>query len=252
MRKTIEVLQRRNIVGVLSGPPHIVLRWKAAAPDRFIPAVSFQLRDAITPDSMRTLFLQGGFQVFGEIGNQYLGIGPDDPRMEPYWTLAEELDVPVAIHMGEGLPGATFIVAPAYRARLSNPFSLEDVLLRHPRLRIYVMHYASPLIDEMIAMLGAYPQLYVDLGGIQWFYPKPFFYEQLRKLVDAGFGNRVMFGSDQGDWPAVIEPALAVIEQAPFLSESQKRDILYNNAARFLRLRPEDIARHHGEPRERE
>lgn len=37
-------------------------------------------------------------------------------------------------------------------------------------------------------------------------------------------------------WPGVIEPALAIIEEAPFLSKEQKRDILYNNAARFLRL----------------
>ena len=30
-----------------------------------------------------------------------------------------------------------------------------------------------------------------------------------------------------------------------FLSEEQKRDILYNNAARFLRLSKEQIERHH-------
>lgn len=108
------------------------------------------------------------------------------------------------------------------------------------------MHYGSPLIDEMISMLGAYPQLYVDLGGIQWFYPRPYFYEQLRKFVDAGFEKRVMFGSDQMVWPGVIEPAMAIIEEAPFLSHEQKRDILYNNAARFLRLSKEEIARHHG------
>jgi uncharacterized protein len=44
----------------------------------------------------------------------------------------------------------------------------------------------------------------------------------------------------------VIERAVAVIEEAPFLSDEQKRDILYNNAARFLRLTEEEIARHHG------
>jgi predicted TIM-barrel fold metal-dependent hydrolase len=37
------------------------------------------------------------------------------------------------------------------------------------------------------------------------------------------------------------------VRDAPFLSEMQKRDILYDNAARFLRLRDEEIARHHGE-----
>jgi len=55
-----------------------------------------------------------------------------------------------------------------------------------------------------------------------------------------------MFGSDQMVWPGVIERALAVIEEAPFLSREQKRGILYDNAARFLRLSKEEVARHRG------
>lgn len=246
MKETIAVMERRNIIGVLSGSPDLVLQWREAAPHRFIPSVQFQVgRDAISSDSMRRLFRSGAFAVLGEVGNQYAGIAPDDERMEPYWALAEALDIPVAIHMGEGLPGATFVVAPKYRARLTSPYLLEEVLIRHPRLRISVMHYGSPLIDEMIAMLGTYPQLYIDLGGIQWFYPRAYFYEQLRQFIDAGFGKRVMFGSDQVDWPGIIEPAIAIIEEAPFLSKEQKRDIFYNNAARFLRLSDTVIAQHH-------
>lgn len=42
-----------------------------------------------------------------------------------------------------------------------------------------------------------------------------------------------------------IEPSIKAIEDAPFLTRQQKRDILYHNAARFLRLTPEQIARHH-------
>jgi predicted TIM-barrel fold metal-dependent hydrolase len=45
-----------------------------------------------------------------------------------------------------------------------------------------------------------------------------------------------MFGSDQMRWPEVIGKGIEAIEQAEFLSEEQKRDILYNNAVRFLRL----------------
>ena len=246
MEQTVAVLERRNIFGVLSGPPDRVLRWSKAAPERFIPSVQFQLgRDDMSPQAMRQLFASGRFKLLGEISNQYVGIAPDDERMRPYWAVAEELDIPVAIHLGEGPPGAAYLI-PTYRARLSSPFLLEEVLLRHPKLRVSVMHYGSPLIDEMIAMLGAYPQLYVDLGGIQWFYPRDYFYEQLRKFVAAGFGKRVMFGSDQMVWPGVIEPAIAIFEEAPFLSHEQRRDILYNNAARFLRLSEEEIARHHG------
>jgi uncharacterized protein len=38
--------------------------------------------------------------------------------------------------------------------------------------------------------------------------------------------------------------AIARIESAPFLSAEQKRDIFYNNAARFLRLSEEEMRRH--------
>jgi uncharacterized protein len=46
-------------------------------------------------------------------------------------------------------------------------------------------------------------------------------------------------------WPGTIERAIAVIDETPFLTKQQKRDIFYGNAARFLRLSKEDIARHH-------
>jgi hypothetical protein len=245
MEETIAVLERRNIVGVLSGAPERVRRWHETAPRRFIPSVEFQLGpDAPSTETLRRLFEGGPFAVLGEVSNQYAGIAPDDERMNAYWALAEKLDVPVAIHMGEGPAGAAYLF-PRYRARLTSPYLLEEVLIRHPRLRVSVMHCASPLIDEMIAMLGAYPQLYVDIGGIQWFYPRAYFYDQLKKFIDAGFGKRVMFGSDQMVWPGVIEPAIAIIEEASFLSHEQKRDIFYNNAARFLRLSEEEVATHH-------
>jgi hypothetical protein len=37
-------------------------------------------------------------------------------------------------------------------------------------------------------------------------------------------------------WPEKIAEGIAAIEQAPFLTERQRRDLLFNNAARFLRL----------------
>jgi predicted TIM-barrel fold metal-dependent hydrolase len=45
-----------------------------------------------------------------------------------------------------------------------------------------------------------------------------------------------MFGSDQMKWPETIDLAVDAIESAPYLTSEQKRDIFYNNAARFLRL----------------
>lgn len=81
-------------------------------------------------------------------------------------------------------------------------------------------------------------------GRDKW-YPREYFYGQLKSFTDAGFGKRIVSGSDQMMWPGVIEPAIAIIEEAPFLTGEQKRDIFYNNAARFLQFREGEIAKHH-------
>jgi predicted TIM-barrel fold metal-dependent hydrolase len=114
-------------------------------------------------------------------------------------------------------------------------------------MRIYVMHYGSPFLDEMIAMLFSHPQLYVDVAGNDWSLPRKEFHDHLRRLVEAGFGKRIMFGSDAMVWPQTIAIAIESIESASFLTNEQKRDIFYNNAARFLRLKDGEDAGHRGE-----
>jgi predicted TIM-barrel fold metal-dependent hydrolase len=129
-----------------------------------------------------------------------------------------------------------------YRARLHSPLLIEEVLIRHPRLRVYIMHAGWPMADDLLAVLWTHPQVYVDTGAIDWAVPRPEFHRYLRRIVDSGFGKRVLFGSDQMVWPETIEIAIQSIETASFLTTAQKRDILFNNAARFLRLTPEQIA----------
>ena len=247
MNQTLAIAERHNIIGVLSGPETRVAAWVKANPRRFIRGLTFQLghKDTPSPAALRAMHAKGELQVFGEVTNQYAGILPDDPRMEPYWALAEELDMPVGVHIGAGPPGAIYLGAAGYRARMHSALTIEEVLVKHPKLRVYIMHAGYPLIDDLLAVLYAHPQAYIDLGIIVYNQPRAAFYRYLQAIVDAGFTNRVMFGSDQMVWPGAIDRAIAVINEAPFLTNQQKRDIFYNNAARFLRLSKEDIARHH-------
>lgn len=250
--ETMAIMEKRNIIGMVSGAPSLVATYKAIAPERVI--TGFDLR--VTSDrasgkrppsiaELRALHARGGLQVLGEVMAQYEGVTPDDRRLAPYWALAEELDIPVGIHIGAGGPGDPYFGAPGYRARNSSALGLEEVLVRHPKLRVYVMHAGYPLLEDMRALMFAHPQVYVDVSSIVYVEPRPAFYRYLQGLVEAGFGDRILFGSDQMIWPGVIEPAIESIERAPFLSPAQKRDIFYNNAARFLRLTPAQIARHH-------
>lgn len=246
MRRSIEVMERNNVFGVVSGRVSILTQWMAEAPERVMPSL---MPDIPIPEGfgaeLTELKQQGRIAVLGELGFQYDGISPDDPRLEALWAAAEASDVPVAIHMGPGPPGVAYMPGSGYRARLSSPLLLEEVLVRHPRLRVNIMHAGYPMLDDTLALLYAHPQVYVDTGVIIYTQPRAAFYRYLGALIDAGFGQRIMFGSDQMVWPETIERSIAVIREAPFLSESQKRDILYNNAARFLQLDEATIARHH-------
>ena len=236
MRQTIAVMERYNVIGVASGPMDIVRRWRAAAPERIIPAAASA--GELPLDSIRAWAANGTIQVLGELMFQYAGLRPTDSIPEAYYALAEKLDLPVGVHVGPGPPGAPYVGSPRYRASLSNPLLFEETLVRHPKLRLYVMHAGWPMIDQMIALLYAHPQVYVDVGVISWVLPRKEFHRYLQRLVEAGFGKRVMFGSDQMLWPQSLRLAIEAVETADLLTPSQKRDIFYNNAAHFLRLHP--------------
>lgn len=190
---------------------------------------------------LREQIQNGNIKVLAELNAQYLGIAPNDSRLEPYFALAEELDIPIGLHLGIGPPGVSYnskgfppVKSPNYRGFAGNPLLLEDVLVKHPQLRIYAMHAAYPFLNEMIYMLYMHPQLYVDVSVLQWAIPRAAYYSYLRSLVEAGFAKRIMFGSD-GNTTRLKEGIEAIIE-ADFLTAEQKKDILYNNAVRFFRV----------------
>lgn len=246
---TLKELDKYNVFGVTSGSDYdnigIVRKWKKASPKRIINSIGWGISDIInqklTLDSLRKLFKSGEFKVFGEIYIQYEGFTLSDSIMEPYLAMAEELNIPVGVHVGTGPPGIIYAGAKGYRARNHSALTLEEALIRHPKLRVYAMHAGWPLLDDVLVMLYAHPQLYLDLGIISYALPLKEYYFYIERLVNAGFGKRIMFGSDNMVWPQTIGIGIKNIENASFLTADQKRDILFNNAARFLQLSSEEI-----------
>ena len=231
--------------------------WSTVDPARYLLALIFPCAGGRAPITGRPCFdttselpdlewlrrelRTGRIRGFGELEPQYLGMSPDDERLEPYWQLAEEFDIPVGIHMGPGPPGAAYesspgpFKSPEFRMAAGDPLLLEGVLLRHKRLRLFVMHVGWPRLDEMMALLYAHPNVYVDVAGLQSpaITPRAGYLWYLQRLVEAGFAGRIMFGSD---FPDQVESGIQAIVGATFLSADQKADLLCGNAARFLRL----------------
>lgn len=239
---SLAALARYNIVkAVTSGPAETVAQWHAAAPERILVG-AFVDEDNPLPDlsRLRADIRAGRVHVLGELALQYRGMAPNDPRLEPYWALAEELDIPVGLHTGIGAPGTPYLpCCPRFRVSLGNPVLIEEVLVRHPRLRLYLMHGGAPYLQETKAIMSVYPQVYADLSVIDWILPREEFHGYLRELMQAGFGKRLLFGSDQMYWPEAIGMAVEGIESATFLTEAEKRDIFCDNALRFLGMSAE-------------
>ena len=208
MKEVLAEMERLNVTAVVFGDPAGVQKWKDAAPARVIAGTGFdrgmQPGARVPVDDLRAAFTKGGFKVMGEIGLQYQGLSPSDMSVDGYFALAEELDIPVAIHMGTGGSGRANITSPTFRASLGDPLLLEDLLARHPKLRVQVMHAGYPMIDNMLALLQASSHVYVDLAGLIWSYPIKEVNRYIQRLVDAGFEDRVMYGTDQLVWPKLM------------------------------------------------
>lgn len=244
---TLAAMDHHGIVlAAASGPPDQVSRWQRAAPDRFLSGAYVSGRvPAPATRSLRARFEAGELQMIGELGLQYRGLAAEDPEVADLFSLATELDLPVGLHTGLGDAGTPYSCCPDFRAGLGSPLRAEEVLVRHPELRLYLMHAGYPYLAETIALLTIYPQVHVDIGVLAWALPRAEFHRYLKALVTAGFGGRILFGSDQMIWPEAIGMSIEGVATADFLDDDQKRDIFYWNAARFLRLDDAQIEAHH-------
>lgn len=245
LRLTLEMMEEHNVVlGFLSHAQSKTIddlfEWVDAAPDRFIASPNICDPDNADLKRIEREYEAGRLTGMGEVSSQYCGLAIDDPKLADVFALADKYDVPVLVHShGTGAPSKRF------RIDIGRPSRIEEVLIRFPNMRLYIEDAGFPFLEDTIALMYRYPNVYGDLSNMTWIYSRKAFYNYFENLMDAGLGKRLMFGSDQMQWPEVIPLAVKAIESAPFLTVEQKRDIFYNNAARFLRLTEEEIAAHH-------
>src|SRR5512140_3534417 len=105
VRRTLAEMQKYNVVLGIVGGSNVcadnceaeVARFLAAAPGRLRGSAAFGLPGS-NVDSLRAQYAAGRIAAIGEVLAQYVVLSPSDSAYEPYWGLAEQLDIPVGVH----------------------------------------------------------------------------------------------------------------------------------------------------------
>ncbi|MEJ8818138.1 amidohydrolase family protein [Lacibacter sp. H407] len=166
----------------------------------------------------------------GEVLTQYHGISSSDSLMYPYYALAEKYNLPVGIHTGSAGPDHG---CPNFKEEMGNPLLLKETLIKFPKLKVWLMHGGAPFVKECIEMMKTYPGLYTDISVLNnpYIIPAKDFASIMRAFIDAGFEDRLLFGSDNAD----IKTCIAAVEELKFLSAKQKEKIFHLNAEAFFK-----------------
>lgn len=194
----------------------------------------------LNPVLFENLVKTGKIEVFGELKPLAYGSTLCDPEWQPYLKICERNDIPVSFHAGRAGPGESKIY-PETRCQLGDPYLIEEVLIKYPKLRIYAHHIGMEFHEHTLVLLLCYEQFYTDLSVTLWVPTvRRYAREFLANVKEAGCLNKVMFGTDVLAWPEAIEMSIEYLNSFDFLSEKEKRNIFYNNAARFLKLKEQN------------
>jgi predicted TIM-barrel fold metal-dependent hydrolase len=239
LAETIQKMNQHKIeYAVICGTLESIERY-SNADKRFIPGYQ-DYEETLIPVKQFEQYVQSGkIKVFGEVMAVYKGMTLADSLYQPYLAICEKYGIPVAYHSGGSFPNAQQLGWPNYRIALGDPFLIEDVLVKYPKLKLYLMHAGENFFENTLRMMDGYPNLYADLGVELWLHPltKDYGTRFLKLAKEYGFLDRVLFGSDQMVWPKAISSSIDFLNSMNFLTQDEKEMILYKNAKKFLGIK---------------
>lgn len=147
---------------------------------------------------------------------------PNESRMYPLYALAQEERLPVLVHTGSSIFKGSKI-------KYADPIHLDDVASDFPDLSLILAHSGRGLWYEKAFFLSRiHPNLYLEISGLP---PANLlnYFPDMENNID-----KFIYGSD---WPGIktISANIEAIRALP-LAEESIRKVLYDNAARVLRL----------------
>jgi len=195
-------------------------------PDRFWGYASVDPHDARAPAVLEHAIIDYGLKGL-KLHPPLQDFYPNDRKLWPLYAKAQELGIPVVLHVGCTPFGHLVRLAQA------QPLLLDEVANAFPRLPIVLPHLGTLWHQESFMLVEKHPNVYVDMAA----YP----YE-LRELVTPKIVERIgahkwLFGTD---FPMPYEGRthrmadfVEVIDELP-LRDAIKQGMLSGNLQRLL------------------
>ncbi|MFM9609618.1 amidohydrolase family protein [Streptomyces niveiscabiei] len=187
-----------------------------------------------TPDCLHTatlfpepdveLYVREAVEAGARVFKAHVQVGsydPTDELLDPVWGLLAEAGVPIVIHCGSGpTPG-----------KHTGPEPIEQVLARHPQLRLIIAHMGMPEYGEFLDLAARYPEVRLDTtitftDFAESFMPHP--PDVVPRLAD--LGDRILLGTDFPNIPYPYLHQLQALERLG-LGREWLRGVCHDNAA---------------------
>lgn len=146
------------------------------------------------------------------------GVNLDDDRLMRVYEIAQELGLPVLIHMGD------------YRYDYSHPRRLRRVLHEFPDLVVCGAHFGGWSVFDLAVEYLADERCYLDCSSSMKFIGL----RRTRELIDIYGADRILFGSDFPMWDPGVE--LRRLKSVG-LSADDWEKITFRNVERFVGLK---------------
>lgn len=109
---------------------------------------------------------------------------PTDRIYWPFYVKAIELDIPVS--MNAGMPG------PRFPGWVQNPIHFDEVAFQFPELRIIMSHCGQPWIDEALAVLAHWDNVFMATTSVAPRYWAP----QFVQFINTRGREKMLYGTE--------------------------------------------------------
>ena len=140
-----------------------------------------------------------------------------DPRLASVWDYVQEIRLPVVIHAGHNVNGHT---------DRSEVAIIDETARRYPEAPMIVAHCGHDVVDEVVKMLDARPNVYADLT------PVVSHLVAIKPDDAVRLSSKLLFGTDAPNTEISATRCLEHIDEMG-LTDKQRQQICGSNAQRL-------------------